>query len=72
MASFVWIAPDRAVLQPNTSYGVRLTGEESKPEGTDHRITCHAAPALACDYLHVERIVTGLNLVFIRASIGAT
>jgi hypothetical protein len=26
------IAADRAVLQPNTFYGARLAGEESKPE----------------------------------------
>jgi hypothetical protein len=32
-------ASDRADLQPNTFYGARLAGEESKSEDSTHRIT---------------------------------
>ena len=44
MASFVWIAPGRADLQPNTSCRARLAGEDSEPEGTTQRITLFVRP----------------------------
>src|SRR2546421_11608994 len=40
-------APDRADLQPNTSYRARLAGEESKPESTTQPIILLDGSALS-------------------------